>query len=91
LGPYPEDSILEISAYSVNQYYSGAYPQDGSGRVVDIRPLKGWVSRNLSASPYLRSMILSDRDELSVEEYLVKIEMWSRLLKEETTRRKNHY
>jgi hypothetical protein len=75
----------------VNQDYSGAYPQVGSGRVVDIRPLKGWVSRSLSASPYLRSMILSDRDVLSVEEYLVKIDMWSRLLKEETARKSNYY
>lgn len=75
---------------AVSQGFIGGYPQVGvSG--VDIRPLKGWVSRNLSMSPYLRSMILSDRDVLSVEEYLVKIEVWSRLLKEETAHKRNYY
>jgi hypothetical protein len=82
---------VDSQAYSVNQDYSGAYPPVSAGRFVDIRPLKGWVSRSLSLSPILRSMILSDRDVLSVEEYLVKVEVWSRLLKEETARKRNYY
>ena len=61
------------------------------GGVVDIRPWKGWVQRGLSASPILRSMILSDRDVLSVDEFLVKIELWGRLLREETAGKRKFY
>jgi hypothetical protein len=61
--------------------FYGGYPQVGFSGVVDIRSLKGWVQHGLSASPYLRSMILSDRDVLSVDEFLVKIELWGRLLR----------
>ena len=88
---YVVDSVLESQICSMDEGFYGGYPQVGAGGVVDIRPLKGWVSRGLSASPYLRSMILSDRDVLSVEEFLVKIDMWGRLLKEETARKSNYY
>jgi len=83
--------MLESLAYEVYQDHLGVYPQVGAVRVVDIRPLKGWASHSLSVSPYLRSMILSERDVLGVEEFLVKIDLWSRLLKEETARRKKYY
>ena len=88
---YVVDSVLESHLCSMDEGFYGGYPQVGVGGVVDIRPLKGWVSRGLSASPYLRSLILSDRDVLSVEEFLVKIELWGRLLREESGSKRKFY
>jgi hypothetical protein len=45
----------------------------------------------VSVSPILRQMILSDRDALSVEEFIVKVDLWGRLLREETVRKRNYY
>ena len=53
-------------------------------RHIDLESLKKWASINLTAAPYLRSLILSERDELSIEEFLVKVDIWVRLLTEET-------
>ena len=61
------------------------------GGVVDIRLFKVWASRSLSVSPIIRTMILSDRDVLCVDEFLVKIELWSRLLREETSSKRKYY
>jgi len=61
------------------------------GRVVDIRLFKVWASRSLSVSPILRQMILSNREALSVEEFIVKVDLRGRLLREETARKRNHY
>jgi len=36
-------------------------------------------------------MILSDKDLLSVEEFIVKIDLWGRLLREETARKRSRY
>ena len=51
---------------------------------VNISRLKKWASIHLAAAPYLRSLILSERDELSIEEFLLKADIWVKLLAEET-------
>jgi hypothetical protein len=56
-----------------------------SSRVlVDVSPLKRWAFRNLHTAPRLRQLILTDADAMGVEEFLVKIEVWGRLLDAET-------
>ena len=52
--------------------------------LVDVSPLKRWAFRNLHAAPRLRQLILTDADAMGVEEFLVKIEVWGRLLDAET-------
>lgn len=52
--------------------------------LVDVSPLKRWASRNLHTAPRLRQLILTDADAMGVEEFMVKIEVWSRLLDAET-------
>jgi hypothetical protein len=54
---------------------------------INIQSLKNWASRSLSAAPYLKFLILSERNELSVEEFILKVDVWSRLLNEETIKK----
>ena len=56
-----------------------------SARRIDITSLKIWASSNLSPAPHLRHLITTERDELDVEEFIIKIDTWNRLLTEETT------
>lgn len=51
----------------------------GANRL-DIRRLKDFAMRNLPEDSKLRTLILSERDELSIEEFLVKMGVWLRLL-----------
>ncbi len=50
-------------------------------RQVDIRPLKEFGLCKLSKEDPLRGLLLSDRDLLDPSEFLVKTEMWLRLLR----------
>ena len=50
---------------------------------VDIKSLKNWASTNLSVAPHLRSLLLTEKNELRVDEFLIKIDIWTRLLTEE--------
>ena len=55
--------------------------------VVGIIELKRWASENLRSAPGLRFLLLGERDELSLTEFLIKLELWSKLLAEETRRK----
>jgi hypothetical protein len=51
---------------------------------IDIVSLKNWASSNLLPAPHLRSLIITEKDELDLEEFIVKIDIWAKLLAEET-------
>jgi hypothetical protein len=51
---------------------------------VNITPVKRWVSTNLSQESRVRGLIMAERDMLSVEEYIAKIDTWIKLLRLET-------
>ena len=52
---------------------------------VDIKPIKKWADANLHQQPKLRTLILSEKDEVSVEAYIALIGAWTRLLRLETS------
>jgi hypothetical protein len=58
---------------------------------VRIVALKRWASANLRSAPRLRFLLLSERDELSTTEFLIKMELWSKLLAEETRQSRKWY
>jgi len=54
--------------------------------LVSLASLKAYANRELKTKPMLRSVILSERDYVTPEEYLAKMETWLRLLDSETRR-----
>jgi len=52
-------------------------------KVIDIRPLKGFARKHLEGYPIVRELILSDNDRLPVEEFVMKVKIWLRLLEAE--------
>jgi hypothetical protein len=52
--------------------------------LVSLAALKAYAASGLSARPMLRRVILSERDYMTPEEYLAKMETWLRLLDSET-------
>lgn len=58
---------------------------------VRIVALKQWASANLRSAPRLRFLLLSERDELSPAEFLIKMELWSKLLSEESRQSRRGY
>jgi len=54
--------------------------------LVSLAALKAYAASGLSARPMLRRVILSEREYLTPEEYLAKMETWLRLLDSETMR-----
>ena len=54
--------------------------------LVSLAALKAYAAGKLQAKPMLRRVILSERDYLTPEEYLAKMETWLRLLDSETMR-----
>jgi len=50
---------------------------------INIRSLKELAMRKLPKESVLREVILSDKDELGVEEYLAKVDVWFKLLRRE--------
>jgi len=53
---------------------------------VSLATLKAYAAGKLQAKPMLRRVILSEREYLTPEEYLAKMETWLRLLDSETRR-----
>ena len=51
--------------------------------VVDITRVKGWARVGLLGVPRLRSLIMSEHDQLSVEEFVTLVGVWLRLLEDE--------
>ena len=54
--------------------------------MVSLAALKAYAASGLSARPMLRRVILLEREYLTPEEYLAKMETWLRLLDSETRR-----
>jgi len=51
---------------------------------IDIQSLKQWASKSLPSTSHLKSLILTEKDEITAEEFVIKIDVWTRLLTEET-------
>ena len=51
---------------------------------VNLKPLKKWVEENLPTNSTLRNIILSENDILSSEHFIVKIDVWQKLLRMES-------
>ena len=51
-----------------------------TGRKLNIRRLKAFAYKNLLGHPKLRSLLLQEKDEMSVEEFLAKMDLWLKLL-----------
>jgi hypothetical protein len=49
-------------------------------KTVSIRGLKNFVLREMLEDHALRSVILAEKDELQVAEFIAKLEIWSVLL-----------
>ena len=45
-------------------------------KIVDMKPLKVWVSENLPPSSELRQLIQRENDEVPINEYLEKMKVW---------------
>lgn len=54
-------------------------------RTIDISNLKLWASRNLSASSHLGAVILFEKDNLTVAEFLAKMGTWLMITQLEET------
>lgn len=48
---------------------------------VDVRRLKEFAFSNLPEGSKLRDLILGEKEELGVEEFLAKMDLWLKLLK----------
>jgi len=52
--------------------------------MIDIRRLKGFASERLHSGSRLRNVLLSERDQLKVNDFLAKMDIWITLLNLET-------
>ena len=52
--------------------------------MIDIRSLKGFASERLHSGSGLRNVLLSERDQLGVNDFLAKMDVWITLLNLET-------
>jgi hypothetical protein len=59
-------------------------PNKASGKKVCLHRLKRWTRKNLPVGSTLRELILSEKEEISPKEYLIKIETWLKLFDLET-------
>ena len=55
-----------------------------SGSMIDIRRLKGSVSARLHSSSRVRNVLLSERAQLTVNDFLTKMGIWITLFNLET-------
>ena len=53
---------------------------------VDLKPLKRFAKSNLSACPILRQLLLEEQDNVYVEDFLWKSQMWLKILELENPR-----
>ena len=49
-------------------------------RLVDIRRLKGFASERLGGNSQLKVVLLSEKDHLTVTDFLAKMDIWLKLL-----------
>lgn len=47
---------------------------------LDMRRLKDFVMKSLPEDSKLRTLILNERDEISIEEFIAKVGVWLKLL-----------
>lgn len=52
---------------------------------VNLRGLKEYVSTNLPKKSLLRELILSEKEDLDAKEFVIKIDMWLKLLRRESS------
>jgi len=53
-------------------------------RRVNLRELKEFVLINLPKKSLLRDLILSEKEDVTANEFVVKIDMWLKLLRRES-------
>ena len=54
---------------------------DGNLKFVDIESLKKWALANLPVSSRLREILLLEKDKLSIEGFLAKMDVWLKLIR----------
>jgi len=55
-----------------------------SGSMIDIRRLKGFASERLNTRSRVRNVLLSEREQLTVNDFLTKMDIWITLFNQET-------
>ena len=58
-----------------------------SSILINIRRLKDFVAEKLPTESSLRYVIIAERDDLRVDEFLLKLEVWMKLLRIENYKR----
>jgi hypothetical protein len=53
-------------------------------RRVNLRELKEFVLTNLPKKSLLRDLILSEKEDVTANEFVVKLDMWLKLLRRES-------
>ena len=51
---------------------------------VNLKKLKEYALTNLPKNSHLRDLVLSEKDEIDAEEFVVKISMWLKLIRMES-------
>ena len=54
------------------------------GRSVKTEKLKKWAQASLPVDSNLRELLMLERDEIGAEEFIIKIDVWLKLLELET-------
>lgn len=55
-------------------------------KLLDIRPLKAFALQKLSTGSHLREILLREKDMLLVRDFLVKLDVWLKLLEIESSK-----
>jgi len=58
---------------------------EAQSKTVSIQPLKRWVLQNLPNQSKLRQLILSEKETLSADEFIIKVESWLLLMQNESS------
>lgn len=62
--------------------YNGNEPSNiEHNKQVDIHGMKLWATANLPATSHLHGILLLEKDILTVDEFLAKMDIWLKLLK----------
>ena len=54
-------------------------------KIINIRSLKNFAFEKLPKSSILRELLLDEKEELWMEEFLAKLDLWLKLLRMENT------
>lgn len=76
---YQNKIVPSISVNPNNYIESEKREPTKINKTVDISKLKAWAAKNLPISSNVRNLILSEKNELSSEEFLAKMEDWLKL------------